>query len=451
MSINQASSINPQAPVVILGGGLAGLSCAYHLRRPLQLFEREREVGGTARSYTVDGFTFDFTGHLLHLHTDYTKKLIRRLLRGNIFECQRRTWIYSKGVYTRYPFQANLYGLPAQVIEDCYVGLRRSKRTYGPDPLGQKEGPPLTFGEWCQRLFGGGISRHFMIPYNQKLWTVRPEEMTPDWCGQFVPQPKLEDVLVGSLTDQQKAFGYNARFIYPKRGGIQRLAQGMAHGLSNVNLGVSFEKIFWEEQKVRLDTGKTVDYSHIVSTIPLPELLKRLEPFPSEIIQPFQRLRWTSIHNINIGVRRARISDKSWIYFPEKSFVFYRVGFPMNFTPHVVPKGCSSMYVEVSHRPDARPLDAAGKKSLWRKVRQGLIQCGVLKASDTFAVVSFLPIRYAYVLYDRHRTEALSVLFPWLQNVARISSIGRYGGWKYSFMEEAILEGKKAAEELNGK
>jgi len=31
-----------------------------------------------------------------------------------------------------------------------------------------------------------------------------------------------------------------------------------------------------------------------------------------------------------------------------------------------------------------------------------------------------------------------------------VSSIGRFGGWKYSYMEEAILEGKAAAERILG-
>ena len=34
--------------------------------------------------------------------------------------------------------------------------------------------------------------------------------------------------------------------------------------------------------------------------------------------------------------------------------------------------------------------------------------------------------------------------------VRGVESIGRYGGWKYSFMEETILDGKKCAERLLG-
>jgi protoporphyrinogen oxidase len=117
----------------------------------------------------------------------------------------------------------------------------------------------------------------------------------------------------------------------------------------------------------------------------------------------------------------------------------------MNFTPHVVPHGCSSMYVEV-------PIDVRrpfNKKKILSDVRRGLIDCGILKPSDKIPVAQFLPIRYAYVIYNRERPAALKTIFSFLKR-NRVQSIGRYGAWKYSFMEEAILDGKKAAENITG-
>jgi protoporphyrinogen oxidase len=113
----------------------------------------------------------------------------------------------------------------------------------------------------------------------------------------------------------------------------------------------------------------------------------------------------------------------------------------MNFTPHVVPRGCSSMYVEVPLNL-SKPFD---RKKILASVRRGLIQAGILKPSDKIAVAQFIPIRYAYVIYNKERLKALKVIFDFFKR-NNIQSIGRYGAWKYSFMEEAILDGKKAAE-----
>ena len=199
---------------------------------------------------------------------------------------------------------------------------------------------------------------------------------------------------------------------------------------------------------MRLSAGEDVSYAHLISCLPLPELVKRLDPFPEELREPLDRLRWTSVLCLNLGVRRAGISDKSWVYFPEGDFVFYRVGFPTNFTPLAAPTGCSSMYVEVSHRP-GEGFDTPGRRAaLLKKVRSGLEKAGILRRSDELAVAHFLPIPYAYVIYDVHRTPAVEILLEWLREKAHCASIGRYGAWKYSFMEEAILDGKKAAENL---
>src|SRR5438552_18680014 len=97
---------------LILGGGMSGLSCAYHLKSDYLLVEKSDEPGGLSRSIKQDGFVFDHTGHLLHLHRPGSLELIRKLLGDNLDERKRDARIYSHNTDTPYPFQANLYGMP---------------------------------------------------------------------------------------------------------------------------------------------------------------------------------------------------------------------------------------------------------------------------------------------------------------------------------------------------
>src|SRR5579871_679173 len=108
-----------EARVVILGGGLTGISAAVHLRSPWVLFEREERLGGHARTDERDGFRFDKTGHWLHLRDPGVKRMVDELLPGQMTPIARRARIFSHGVLTRYPYQANLHGLPPEVIKEC--------------------------------------------------------------------------------------------------------------------------------------------------------------------------------------------------------------------------------------------------------------------------------------------------------------------------------------------
>lgn len=433
--------------VLILGGGLAGLSTAYHLdqlgkKGRYLIIEKREKVGGRAGSEKKDGFLFDHTGHLLHLHDPYGKKLITNLLRGNLTSHERSTWIHSHGVDTRYPFQANTFGLPPKVIAECVAGFLQNKRR----PRALSKHP--SFGEWVDKTFGSGIERHFMKPYNEKLWRTPLKGMTTEWQGRFLPSPKAEEVLYGALTDQKKFFGYNAFFRYPTKGGTQALPDALASRIDSKKLSLNSRATHIDlREKVALIEGLgEVRYERLVNTLPLNEFLDIATPLSGAVKAARRRLRWVSVHNLNVGVDRARISDKHWIYFPEKKYPFYRVGFPTNFSRSVGPRGTSSMYIEISRDPKQRvDYRALAKASL-----AGLRECGVLKRSDRILTSLWIPIECAYVVYDQARTASVHTIMKALAGRG-VRSIGRWGGWKYSFMEETILDGKRCAERLLGR
>src|ERR1700761_9563482 len=107
--------VDPKDRVVILGGGLCGLSTAHHLTTAgvsWLLIEREDRLGGHARTDVREGFHFDKTGHWLHLRDPGMKALVESLLPGQLTRVERKPRIFSPGALTRYPYQANLHGLP---------------------------------------------------------------------------------------------------------------------------------------------------------------------------------------------------------------------------------------------------------------------------------------------------------------------------------------------------
>ncbi|MFH0948026.1 MAG: FAD-dependent oxidoreductase [Elusimicrobiota bacterium] len=417
---------------VILGGGITGLSIAYHMEdEKYVLLEKEHTVGGLCKSVTdKNGFTYDYTGHLLHIKNPYVKKLVKKLLKKNLVLKTRNSWIYSNNVFTRYPFQANLFGLPQKIIHECIEGLVQAKLQ--PYPLSSIP-YPLSFHDWCISTFGSGISKYFMIPYNEKLWKMDIRKLTCDWMGNYVPQPTLHEVITGAFTDNDKKIGYNATFFYPKSGGIQSLIDAIK--IPNIKTDIKISSIDISKKIVKTNNGE-IQYENLISTIPLPELIKLIKSVPEDVENMSKKLKWTSVLNINLGIKRENISDKHWIYFPEKKFNFYRVGFYHNFSESLCPNGTSSMYIEISYRNEK--ID---KEKMFQKVVADLQNAKIIKSLDKIISKCILDIPYGYVIYDQNRNTALETIQKYLQKKS-IFSIGRYGGWKYSTMEDSILEGQ---------
>jgi len=426
--------------IVIIGAGLAGLGTAYGLQRhqkkySVTLLEKEDRPGGLCRTVQKDGFFFDQTGHLLHFQNQQFKKFVMRILSNQLVERQRNSWVYSHNVYTHYPFQANLYGLPPDVVTECLY--RYCEAFFGSHPRKIK-----TFEDWIIASFGSGIAKNFMIPYNTKLYKRHPSKLTPDCAGRFIPRPDLLQVIRGAVSGDTDNLGYNATFFYPKQGGIETLIQAIAHEVQGLRTKREVQTIDLKNKKVATFMGETYDFDFLVSTIPLPQLVRMLGKTPQRIREAAQSLKYVSVLNINLGIK-GLIKEKHWIYIPEDRYVFYRIGFAHNFVEGMAPPGCSSIYTEISYKPSERP----NVDGTVRRVISDLIAMRIIRSQKDVISRMVIDIPYAYVIFDRFRNQALRIIQSFLIERG-IFSIGRYGRWEYKSMEDSFMDGMAAAQEL---
>jgi len=429
--------------IIILGAGLTGLSAAYHLGGGYAIYERDGEVGGLCRTIWRGDFCFDYTGHLLHLCNDGIKQLVQELLPDAFVQHSRKASIYTQGRLIPYPFQANIAGLPPEIVKECLIGFIETLKQETPPHEGE-----LSFLDWALQTFGAGVAKYFMLPYNQKLWKIPLTELGSDWVSWSIPKPTLDEFLNGALGIKNRDFGYNPTFLYPKQGGIAQLPLAFAQRLDRaaIHLNAAAVRIDEEARHVYFADGASASYRALISTLPLKTLVAMLAHAPENVRAAADRLRSVTVYDINIGVDRADLSDQHWLYFPEPEYAFYRVGFPSNFSNTVAPPGCSSMYVEVSAFPDEYLSD----EWLGEHILDGLRRSGLLRPSDTILVWDAVRIECGYVLYDLSRSAALKTIGVYLEQRG-IFSVGRYGAWEYNSMEGAILAGKAAAEHLKNR
>ena len=455
-----------ETDTLIIGGGLAGLSAARALqgKRKYILCERDPRLGGLAASVKKNGFTFDYSGHLLHLRWPKTKKLILNLLDGNYALIKRKARIFSRGVYTHYPFQANLSGLPDAVKSECVRGFlaayaagrsqvadkriayrgkglrNKETQTLYPAPSALAPGQEV-FSHWSRRVFGEGISKHFMLPYNSKLWRYPLEKLSTEWCAPFVPRPTLKQVLEGAYLRKKETLGYNSSFYYPLEGGIQALPDAFARGLTSIERNCAVTAIDLKNKTAICGCLGQVKFKHLINTSALNDFIAKLVAPPCAVKQAAKKLRHNTVYVLNLGVKNVGCGIH-WAYFPEKKFPFYRAGIASNFSKRLAPEGLASFYIEVS-TPGA-PLNRTGAEAA---VIKGLIDCALVKREGDITESLWLKIPRAYVIYNRERAQSLPIIFDWLETL-RAQSIGRYGSWKYSFMEESVKEGLEAAEKI---
>jgi protoporphyrinogen oxidase len=448
--------------VVILGAGLAGLSAAYHLGdRDALLVERETEPGGLCRSIRRDGFTFDFTGHLLHLRDETIRKLVLELLPDGYTDLHRSAWIHSHDTLTPYPFQANTAGLPVEVRLECLLGfvdaMGNGERRELPVPPAVPLEPGLpfltcspppeadepTFLDWIHSTFGAGFAKHFFEPYNRKMWRRDLSEVTGDWVSWSIPRPDLADVLRGAITDSGKTFGYNPDFLYPTAGGIDHLPRSFADQLrpGTLKLNCAVEELIAGERRVRLSDGETVTGEKVLTSLPLPKLAALTSDLPDELTRAAEQLSHVSIRAVNLGVKGDPAhADAQWIYCPEPHLPFHRIGLPTALTPSMAPAGHHSIVAEIAFRPES---DDGHDASLAQTI-DGLVAMGFLADAADVVHTLVVDIPEAYVVFDRARRSVLPALQRWYLDRG-VVPMGRYGTWDYLAMEDSIAHGRQVA------
>ena len=420
-----------QVNILILGGGLTGLSAAYHLEKQGQkdylLVEKETVPGGLCASTYKDGFVYDYSGHLLHLHTAAGKKLVRTLLKNNLVRLERHAFVDTPHGRVPCPFQANLWALSPRVQRACAQGL-----------LNRPTFPAVdTFEQWCLSAFGTGIYEHFFKPYHTKLWGVSPRTLTAQWCKPFVPTPSAREIEKSLTQPSGKKYGYNATFYYPKRGGIGVLAGALTDKISHLRLGASVTQVDLKRKTARIN-GQTIRFSHLINTLPLPVFISLVKDCPA-LKTRAKKLAAAPVTVYHLAVK-GNVKPFSWIYFPHKDVPFYRVGLQSGFSKYNAPKNTSLFYIELPGLKKPTP-------TLEKKIWNSLLQKGIIKQADKPVFSAWQQIPYAYALFDQQRTGMVDFLLQALKK-QQCYCAGRYGRWEYSFMERSLLEGKALAAQL---
>lgn len=431
--------------ILIVGAGPCGLACARELdrlgHRDWLILERNEHPGGLAASVTDPaGFTWDMGGHVVFSHFGEFDALLAEAMGEDVLDHDRSSYVRFDGRWVPYPFQNNLRHLPEEVTQECLEGLAEARG-------GSSE---MDFQTWMLATFGEGITRHFMEPYNWKVWATPPSWMAADWIAERVSVVDYDRALRSVRQGYDDlAWGPNNRFVFPAVGGTGEIYRRLAATLEDrIRYGTEVTSIDARERVVHLN-GDRLPFSALVSTMPLDRLVAAITDGPGEVRSAATQLRHNSVYMVGVGYEAPLADEKSWMYFPQSHAPFYRATNFAKYSPANVPGGETSRYcaymTETAYSPE-RPQPRAG---LEERVEEGLRASGVVVGRPPVASIHVEDIEYAYPVPTLERDPALGVIHPWLMG-HEIYSRGRFGSWRYEIgnMDHAVKMGIDVARRI---
>jgi len=429
--------------VVVLGTGMAGFGAAYRLHAegvtPVMYDKNSYHGGHTASFRCEPGFLFDIGPHISYTKDPRIQNLFAESVDQQYETLQIYLNNYWSGSWPQHPVQLHLHGLPEdviiKVINDFVAEQHAPQR------------PVTNYADWLLSSFGQTFAELFPMRYTRKYHTTPAENLTTDWMGPRIYRPQLEEVLRGALSPSAPQVHYITHFRYPSYGGFVSYLKKFVP-LGNLNLNHEVVAIDPRLRRVSFSNGALAQYDALISSVPLPELVRLIQGVPEDVVEASKALACSTCVVVNIGVDREDLSRAHVTYFYDEDICFSRVGYPHMLAASNAPAGKGSIQAEVYFSRKYKPF--SGTPEDWiDPVISDLRRCGILCDDDKILFRSAMLLPYANIIFDHDRANALKIVHGYLDDIG-IAYCGRYGDWGYLWTDESFKSGEQAAERALG-
>jgi len=430
--------------VVILGSGMAGFGAAYRLHAqgltPV-MYDKNAYHGGHTASFRSDsGFVFDVGPHISFTKDPRIQGLFANSVDQQYETVQINLNNYWRGHWPRHPVQLHLHGLPEDVIVKVIADFVEQRQA--PDR------PVRNYADWLLSSFGRTFAELFPMQYTRKYHLTTADNMSTDWLGPRIYRPSLEEMLRGALSPSSAHVHYITHFRYPSEGGFVSYLKKFVP-LGSLRFNHELVSLDPRTRELRFSNGAVAHYDALVSSVPLPELVRMIHGAPRDVLDAARRLACSTCVLVNVGVDRKDLSDAHITYFYDEDICFTRLGFPHMLSATNTPPGTGSIQAELYFSDKYKPL--TGSPDDWiEPVITDLRRCGLLRQEDRILFSSAMMVRYANIIFDLDRAAALETVHGYLDDLG-IAYCGRYGDWGYLWTDESFKSGEAAAQKVLGR
>ena len=285
--------------------------------------------------------------------------------------------------------------------------------------------------------YGDYFAENFPFAYTRKYWGVEAKQLETKWVGNRLHVSPLPEVLRGAFAEQQENFYYTKFMNYPKKGGFRSIMNECRKGLY-IRLNKKAVRIDTTAKQVEFADGTVENYDNLISSLPLPEIIKMISDVPENVQNAAKQLRWTCGYQVSLGFKRPDVAKYLWFYIYDEDVPPARVYSPNLKSPDNAPEGCSSLQAEIFFANGAKVVD---KNIILQKTVEKLKEICQFNDSDVVVKdIRFEP--YANIIFTPEIYESRKVVREWLQ-ARGIKTIGRFGEWDYLWSHQAFESGMK--------
>ena len=450
--------------VAILGAGLAGLSCSFHIgHKNCTVFEKKPYFGGHTATHRIDECLWDEGPHLSFTKIEYVKNLLSSTAKVGILEQANDVSNWFRDRWIPHPAQSNLYAVPKPLATECLDDFIQSRQTIENDLI------PQNYADWLDQAFGKKFALNFPYAYTRKYWTCEPQMLTADWVGQRMYRPDPETIKSGYMAPTIKNTHYFAKFRYPEYEGFGGFLTGIAEN-GNIKLNQELTAIDLENKKLKFANGDENFYDCLINTMPLPAFISLIPNVPSKVKDAANSLHCSSVLLINVKADGPSLLDHHWLYVYDEDMLSTRITQIHHLSPNNCPDGSIGIQVEV-YESKLRPFRLSHAE-MANIVTKEVAKMGLIHSIESIQSVHTQYIPYANVIFTEKRRESQEIILDWLtgygltreeddldpmtnwDNVSGLKpctlyNAGRYAQWKYYWTDDCIMRGLQISAALS--
>ncbi|MCP5536611.1 MAG: FAD-dependent oxidoreductase [Akkermansiaceae bacterium] len=447
---------DPPTHLTILGAGPCGLYAAHtalQLGAQVAILEKEAHPGGLAAGHRCGDNWYDLGVHMLHAFDTEVFAHCAEAMGDERLEVPLKSHIKWGGKLYHYPLRGRdiLAGIPPLTLARCLLGLvtaeiesRWGNRSPGPDAE----------SALCE-LYGPALYEFFFEEFTHRYWGIHPRDLSAEFVRRKMPRLSAVDVLKNlleklRLTKPRDATEGALRFetLHYSASGAEALPRLLIKSLqekgAQIHLNTPVTQVSHDGEFITgvNHSAFNIQHSTFLSTIPLPHLIKALDPPPpANVIDAAKRLRFKPMVVYALLVKKEQCMDALYTYYRDR--VFHRVGEPKNAGLLVTPADHTTLIVETTCEVgDAKWNGDALPQILTDLEAEGLC------CADEVIEHHLLKAEQAYPIFAKGFEPHLNTVLNYLGQFTNLRTTGRQGAFTYPNMHAAMRMGSDAAKTL---